>query len=78
MDLFQITCLKKHKNMAVVKNLGVMINFYKKHCLTVVAWNKNNLSKQVVPVTYTLEKRFFAVAILLRVCELFLLRQNKR
>ena len=78
MDLFQITCLKKHNNMAVVKNLGVMINFYKKHCLTVVAWNKNNLSKQVVPVTYTLEKRFFAVAILLRVCELFLLRQNKR
>ena len=78
MDLFQITCLKKHKNMAVAKNLGVTINFYKKHCLPVVAWNKNNLSKQVVPVIYTLEKRFFAVAILLRVCELFLLRQNKR
>ena len=78
MDLFEIICSKKHKNMAVVKNLGVMINFYKKHCLTVVAWNKNNLSKQVVPVTYTLEKRFFVVAILLRVFELFLLTQNKR
>ena len=43
-----------------------------------VTWNKNDLSKQVVPITYTLEKRFFAVAILLKVCELFLVRQAKK
>ena len=54
------------------------MNFYKKHCLPVVTWNKNNLSKQVVPITYTLEKRFFEVAILLKVCESFLFRQSKK
>ena len=55
--------------MAVEKNLRVTIDFYQKDCLPVVTWNKNNLSKQIVPITYTLEKRFFAVAILLKVCE---------
>ena len=49
-----------------------------KHCLSVVTWNKNNLSQQVVPITYTLEKRFFAVAILLKVYESFLFRQSKK
>ena len=63
MDLFQITFFKEHKNMVVEKNLRVTINFYEKHCLPVVTWNKNNLSKQVVPTRYTLEKRFFPVAI---------------
>ena len=54
--------------MAVKKNHRVGINFYKKHCLLFVTWNKSNLSKQVVPVKYTLEKRFFGFAIL---CDLF-------
>ena len=45
--------------MAVEKNLRVTINFYKKHCLPVVTWNKNNVSKQVVPITYTLEKLLY-------------------
>ena len=59
----------------VEKNLRVTKNFYEKHCLPVVTWNKNNLSKQVVPIKiYTLEKRFFTVAILLEVCESFLSR----
>ena len=64
--------------MTVKENLRVTVNFYRKHCLPVAIWNKNNLWKQVVPITYTLEKRFFAVAILLNVCESFLFRQSKK
>ena len=71
----QITCFKQYKSMAVEKNLRVTTNFYKKHCLLLVTWNINNLLKQVVPITYTLEKRFFEVAILLKVCESFICRQ---
>ena len=48
--------------MAVKKNLRLMINFYKKLCLPVITWNKKHLSKEVVPITYKLEKKFFAVA----------------
>ena len=40
--------------------------------------NEKHLSKQVVPITYALEKRFLALAILLKVCELLLLRQSKK
>ena len=76
-NLLQITCFKEHKNMTVEKNLSVTINFYKKHCLLVVTWNKNNLSKQVVPITYTMEKRFFTVAIFLKVCESFLFQRRE-
>ena len=43
--------------MAVEKNFGVTRNF----CLPVITWNQKYLSKQVVPITYTLEKLFFAV-----------------
>ena len=56
--LFQITCFKRLKNLAVEKNLRVPINFYEKHCLPIVTWNKNNLSKQFAPRIYTLKKRF--------------------
>ena len=38
---------------------------------------KKDLSNNIIPVTYTLEKRFFAVAILLIVFESFLSRQSK-
>ena len=34
--LFQMTCFKQHKNMAVDKNLKVTMNFYNKHCLPAV------------------------------------------
>ena len=57
-NYFKSLLSNKHKNMAVEKNLKVMINFYKKHCLPVVTQNKNNLLKQVVPITYTLKKSF--------------------
>ena len=66
-----------NKNVAVEKNFMVTINFYKKHCLPVVTCNKNSLSKKVAPMTYTLKKRFFVVAILLKVCASFLFRQSK-
>ena len=68
---FKSLVFEQHKNMEVGKNTRITINFYKKHCLPVVTWNKNlskfikaSLSKQVVTITYPLEKRFFAVAIL--------------
>ena len=61
---FKSLVFEQHKNMEVGKNSRIRINFYKKHCLPVVTWNRNNLSKQVVAITYPLEKRFFTVAIL--------------
>ena len=61
---FKSLVFKQHKNIEVGKNTRITINFYKKHCLPVVTWNRNNLSKQVVTITYPLEKRFFTVAIL--------------
>ena len=70
--------ISKHENLVFEKNLRVITNFSRKHCLPVITSNKNNLLKQAVPITYTLEKRFFAVAILLKVCESFLLRQSKK
>ena len=48
--------------MAVEKNTGIVRNFYKKLCLSVITWNKKHLLKQVVPITFTLGKTIFAVA----------------
>ena len=64
--------------MAVEKNLRLSIKFYKKHCISVTIRNKNNLSNQVAAITYTLEKGLSAFAILLKVCESFLLRKSKK
>ena len=44
-------------------DLKVMINYYEKECLLVITKNKKRLSKQVVPITFTLEKRIFAAII---------------
>ena len=63
--------------MVVEKNLRLTINFYKNHCLPVAISNKNNLSNQVVPITYTLENNFFIVAILLRFVSHFFLDRVK-
>ena len=41
-------------------DLKVMINYYEKECLLVITKNKKRLSQQVVPITFTLEKRVFA------------------
>ena len=83
-DFFQITCFKANKNMLVKKNLRGAINFYKKLCLLVFTWNKQHLSKQVVPITYVTvfdmhngEKHFLQL-LLLKFCELFLFKQIKK
>ena len=44
------------------RELKVSINFYKKQCLPHIKSNKKKLSKQAVTTTYTLEKKFLAVA----------------
>ena len=36
--------------------------YYKKQCLPVITWNKKQLLKQVIPITFTLGKKFFAAA----------------
>ena len=40
----------------------VTINFYEEQCLPVIKQNKKHSSKQVLVITYTLEKRVFATA----------------
>ena len=57
--------------MAVENNLRFTKNFYFKHCLPVIKSNKKHLSKHVATITYTLEKRFFAVAIFSKVFDQF-------
>ena len=47
--------------MAVEENLRITINFHEKQSLPVITWNKKHLSKPVVTITYTLDKRLFAV-----------------
>ena len=71
-------CFEESMKMVVEKNLRVMADIYKRQCIPIITWNKKYLSKQVVPITYTLEKRFFAVPTFLKVCELFLFRQSKK
>ena len=46
--------------------------------LSVFTRNKYHLSKQVMPMKYALEKRFFAAAILLKLCELLLFGERKK
>ena len=64
-DFSQITCFKERKSMAVGKNLRVMINIYKKLCLSVITWNEKTLLKQAVPIKYTLENFFFLLLLFL-------------
>ena len=77
-DFFQITCCKESKNMVVEKHLRGNDNFLLKKCCLVITRNKKYLLKQVVPTTCAPEKMFFAPAILLKICELFLFRQTSR
>ena len=45
-----------------LENLRVPINFYKKQHLPFITHKKKHLSKQVVPITYTMEEKTFAAA----------------
>ena len=56
-DFFLITRFKESKSLAAQKDLKVTINFYKKLCLPAKTCNKKHLSKQVLPIPYTLEKK---------------------
>ena len=62
--------------MAGARNLWVTISLYKKECLPVITRNTKHSSKQVVSMIHTLGKDLFA-AVLFKVCEMFLFRQNK-
>ena len=44
------------------KNPRLTVNFYKKQCLPVMTWAIKYSSKQVISISYTLEKKFFAAA----------------
>ena len=37
-------------------------NYKRKRCRSVITYIKKHLSEQVLPITYTLDKSFFAVA----------------
>ena len=52
------------------------MNFNRKQCLSIIMWNEKHLSREVVPITYTLES--FSQWLLLKVCESFLFRQSKK
>ena len=45
------------------------MNFYKKRLA--ITWNRKYSLKQIVPITYRLEKGFFAVAILKAIADYF-------
>ena len=62
MAFFQNTCFKECNNIMVGKKLWITINLHEKQCLQVIAGNKKHSSKQVVPMTYTYGKKFFAAA----------------
>ena len=63
--------------MTIEKNLRVAINFYKNLYLPVVRRNKKHLSKQILPISTTLQKIFLQL-LLLEFCESFLLKQSKK
>ena len=46
--------------MSSQDRLKITTDSYEKKCLLVITKNKKHSSKQVVPITYTLEKRVFA------------------
>ena len=48
--------------MRVALNFWVTINLNKKYRLPVITWNKKHSSKQVVSMTDTFRKNFFAAA----------------
>ena len=50
--------------MAVEEDNRASIKFYKRQCLPVITWNKKHLLKQVVAITYTLQKKFFTITAL--------------
>ena len=53
------TLASKNTTWWLKKPLRLTVNFYKKQCLPVITWTIKYSSKQVISITYTLEKSFF-------------------
>ena len=62
LHIFQNIGFKESNNMTVKNNLTVRINLFEKQCHPVITWNKKHSLKQVISITYTLEKRVSSVA----------------
>ena len=56
----------------VEKKIKLTIKIFKNLCFSVIQWKEKHLLKQVVPLSYKLEKKL----LLLKVCESFLFRQS--
>ena len=46
-----------------LKKNKVTVKFYGKLCLPVITWYKQHSSNQVLPTTYTLDRKVFAVPV---------------
>ena len=57
-----IRCIYTPTHTMSQNNLKVTTKKYEKKCLLFITKNKKYSSTQVIPITYTLEKRVFAVA----------------
>ena len=62
MDFSPKKLLPKKVTTCRSRKLQCYNKLYEKQWLLVLIWNKKHSSKQVVPITYTLEKKFFAAA----------------
>ena len=60
--LFSKNFIERKQKHGGWENLSVTINFYEKQWLLVFTKIKKHSSKQVVSITYTLEKRYLAAA----------------
>ena len=63
--------------MSSQNNLKVTTDSYERKCLLVITKNKKHSSKQVVPITYTLEKGSLLLP-LFKVCGWFVFRQSEK
>ena len=61
-DLFQTTSFKECSNMVVRKAFRVTINFTKSSDFQLSHTVKNIHQSKVIPITYTLEKKFVVAA----------------
>ena len=75
--VFQSSCFKERRNMAVAPNLWVTIHLYKNLCLLVIKWDENHPSMPVGSMRYVLGKDLFQL-LLLKVFETFLSRHIKK
>ena len=73
MTFVKISFIKKH----VEKDLRITLIFCKNYAFQLSHGIKKHLSKQVIPLTKTLEKKFLQLLLSI-VCESLLFRQSKK